>query len=321
MVAVNMDGRLIAERLKPQVQAYGKALKVEYGLTPQLAVLLVGDDPASAVYVRNKQRLCQELGFGTELFALNNGQITPDYLLGVIRELNDEKRLTGILVQLPLPESINKFHIFDALDPDKDVDALTPTNTLPFYRGEEGPFLPCTPKAVLTLLDFYQIPTQGKTAVVIGRGDIAGKPLAIILGGRLCNASVTWCHRFTDDLEKYTRQADILVSAVGKEVGRPYLITADMVKEGGVVIDISIRRVGGTLVGDVDAAAVKEKASHLTPVPGGVGPMTVMSLMQNLVDATRYRAGLGKAQYLLEPGSHSSRGRLPSPRVVSTFVQ
>ena len=302
MAAVSMDGQLIAAYLKPQVQAYGEELRVKYGLTPALAAVLIGDDPASALYVRNKQRLCQELGFGTELVALSKGHITPDSLLGVIRELNADTRFTGILVQLPLPAAINKFPILDAIDPHKDVDALSPTTTLPFYRGEAGPFLPCTPKAVLTLLDFYRIPTQGKAAVVIGRSDIAGKPLALILGGRLCNATVTWCHRFTADLGHYTRQADILVSSVGRASGRPYLITAEMVKEGVVVIDVSIRRVEGTLVGDVDAAAVREKASYLTPVPGGVGPLTVMSLMQNLVDATRYRAGLGKAQYRLEPG-------------------
>ena len=302
MAAVSMDGRLIAAYLKPQVQAYGEELRVKYGLTPALAAVLIGDDPASALYVRNKQRLCQELGFGTELVTLSQGHITSDSLLGVIRELNADTRFTGILVQLPLPEAINKFPIFDALDPSKDVDALTPTTTLPFYRGEAGRFLPCTPKAVLTLLEFYRIPTQGKAAVVIGRSDIAGKPLALILGGRLCNATVTWCHRFTADLGHYTRQADILVSCVGQEVGKPYLITAEMVKEGVVVIDVSTRRVAGTLVGDVDGVAVREKASYLTPVPGGVGPLTVMSLMQNLVDATRYRAGLGKAQYRLEPG-------------------
>lgn len=297
MAAIIMDGRLVAEHLKPQVQAYGEELRVKYGLTPGLAAILVGDDPASALYVRNKQRLCRELGFVTELFALSDGKITTDYLLGVIQEINNDKRFTGILVQLPLPAAINKFQILDAIDPRKDVDALTPTNTMPFYRGEEGPFFPCTPRAVLTLLDFYQIPTQGKDAVVIGRNDITGKPLAMILGGRLCNATVTWCHRFTRDLGKHTRGADILVSCVGKEVGRPYLITADMLKEGVVVIDVGIRRAGGELVGDVDAEGVKEKAGYLTPVPGGIGPMTVMSLMQNLLDATRYLAGLEKGRY------------------------
>ncbi len=300
MVAVILDGKRVAEHLKPQVRAYGEELRTHYHLTPGLAAILVGEDPASALYVRNKQRLCRELGFTTELFTLSTPQATTERLLGLVRELNQDRRFTGILVQLPLPKTIDYFQVLDTIDPQKDIDALTPANTLPLYQGREGPFLPCTPRGVLSLLEFYRIPTQGKDAVVIGRSDIAGKPLALLLGGRTCNATVTWCHSFTRDLAKHTLQADILVSCVGRAVpGRPFLITADMVREGAAVVDVGIRRLGKELVGDVDARGVREKAGYLTPVPGGVGPMTVISLMQNLLDAARYQAGLDKASYRL----------------------
>ena len=199
---------------------------------------------------------------------------------------------------MPLPERVDRFRIFDAIAPDKDVDAVGASAVIGFYRGQWGRFIPCTPRGVLTLLDYYKVAVDGRRAAVIGRSDIAGKPTALVLGGRLRNATVTWCHRHTRNVAEICRSSDLIVSCVGADVGRPFFITADMIKPGACVIDVGFRRVGpGKFAGDVDFEAVKEVAGWLTPNPGGTGPMTVLGLMQNLIDAARYQAGLERASY------------------------
>jgi methylenetetrahydrofolate dehydrogenase (NADP+)/methenyltetrahydrofolate cyclohydrolase len=298
MAAVVMDGRAIVEHLMPEVRNYAQELAQGQGFVPGLAAILVGDDPASRQYVRNKQRYAAELGLISELIEVDASTATTEGLLEAIQRLNRDDRIAGILLQLPIPERIDKHRLFDAIDPLKDVDAVSAASVGGFYRGQWGRFIPCTPRGVLTLLDHYKVAVDGARAVVIGRSDIAGKPLALILGGRMCNATVTWCHRHTRNLAAICREADILVSCVGADVGRPYLITAEMVKPGACVIDVGFRRVGkGRFGGDVDFEAVKAVAGWITMNPGGVGPMTVLALMQNLIDAARYRFGLERAVY------------------------
>jgi methylenetetrahydrofolate dehydrogenase (NADP+)/methenyltetrahydrofolate cyclohydrolase len=298
MSAIIMDGRALSERLMPEVRRYAQELKEKYSWMPTLAAILVGDDPASRQYVRNKQRYAAELGLGSELFAVPTAQASTERLLELVQRLNRDPRIAGILIQLPLPQTIDAFRLFDSLDPLKDVDAVSSAVVGSFYRGQWGHFIPCTPRGVLTLLDYYRVPVDGAQTVVIGRSDIAGKPLVLILGGRMRNATVTWCHTHTRNLTELCRQADLLVSCAGTDPGRPFLITADMVKPGACVIDIGIRRIGkGRFVGDVDFEGVKEIAGWLTLNPGGTGPMTVLALMQNLVDAARYLLGLPRAEY------------------------
>jgi methylenetetrahydrofolate dehydrogenase (NADP+)/methenyltetrahydrofolate cyclohydrolase len=298
MGAIIMDGREVSAHLLPELRRHVADLKQSYDCTPSLAAILVGDNPASRQYVRNKQRLADELGCASQTVRIDDADATTDSLLEVITRLNRDPKVTAILLQLPVPERVDRFKLFDAIVPDKDLDAVGCVNVGGFYRGEWGRFLPCTPRGILTLLDYYEVPVDGARATVIGRSDIAGKPTALILGGRLRNATVTWCHRHTRDLESACRDADILVSCVGADVGRPFLITADMVKPGACVIDVGFRRVGpGKFVGDVDFDRVKDVAGFLTLNPGGTGPMTVLALMQNLIDAARYQLGLGRAAY------------------------
>jgi methylenetetrahydrofolate dehydrogenase (NADP+)/methenyltetrahydrofolate cyclohydrolase len=293
-----MDGRFVSELLMPEVRRQAAELKERHGCVPVLAAILVGDEPASRQYVRNKRRLVREMGCESRVVELRAEQVTTESLLETISGLNDDPAITGILLQLPLPANVNQFALFDAIAPDKDVDAVGAGAVIGFYRGQWGRFIPCTPRGVLTLLDYYKVPVDGKRAAVIGRSDIAGKPIALILGGRMRNATVTWCHRHTRDLASICREADILVSCVGADVGRAYLITADMVKPGACVIDVGFRRVGpGRFVGDVDFDAVSEVAGWITPNPGGTGPMTVIALMQNLLDAARYQLGLDRIHY------------------------
>ena len=300
-MAKKLDGILVSKKLEPQIKAYAEQLSAEHGFMPKLAAILVGDDEASKTYIRKKQEKCREVGCQSQLFKKENNT-TLNEILHLVEELNEDNSIHGILVQLPLPEQIErkKYTILDALNPKKDVDALSAENTKHFYRGEKGFFLPCTPQGILTLLDAYDIEVAGKHAVVIGRNDISGKPTCLILGGKLANATVTWCHRYTRNLEQYTREADILISATGF----PHLIKEGMIKEGTAVIDVGTTPIKNgdkkILVGDVDFEKVKSKASYITPVPGGVGPMTVISLMQNLVDAARYSVGLEKAVYSIE---------------------
>jgi methylenetetrahydrofolate dehydrogenase (NADP+) / methenyltetrahydrofolate cyclohydrolase len=298
MSAVIIDGRALRERLMPELLAHAKELRERHRCVPSLAAILVGNDPASRQYIRNKERMVADLGFHSQVIAIDPADCTTDSLLQVIGQLNSDAKTTGILIQLPLPETVDQFRLFDALDALKDVDAVGASSVSGFYRGAWGRFIPCTPRGILSLLDFFKVPVDGARAVVIGRSDIAGKPAALILGGRLRNATVTWCHRHTRDLAGVCREADLLVSCVGADVGRPWLITADMVKPGGCVIDVGFRRVGpGRFAGDVDFEAVKEVAGWITLNPGGTGPTTVVALMQNLIDAARYQLGLERAKY------------------------
>ena len=298
MAAIIMDGRVLRDRLMPELHAHARELRERHRCTPSLVAILVGNDPASRQYVRNKQKLAADLGFHSRIVAMDAAGCTTDTLLHLIADLNRDPATTGILIQLPLPDPVDRFRLFDALQALKDVDAVGASSVSGFYRGEWGRFIPCTPRGVLSLLDFYRVPVDGARATVIGRSDIAGKPAALILGGRLRNATVTWCHRHTRDLAAICREADILVSCVGADVGRPWLITADMVKPGACVIDVGFRRVApGRFAGDVDFDAVKEVAGWITLNPGGTGPTTVVALMQNLIDAARYQLGLERAEY------------------------
>jgi len=298
MSAVIMDGRAVSADLKPYLQAHAAELLNQYQIVPTLAAILVGDDPASSQYVKNKRRFVEQLGFHSQIIRLTADVDGPG-VLATIQRLNTDPDVTGILLQLPLPAGIDVFPLFDAIDSLKDVDAVSGSSITGFYRGEWGRFVPCTPRGVLTLLDYYKVPVHGMRAAVIGRSDIAGKPAAIILGGRMRNATVTWCHRHTRDLASICRESDIIVSCAGADLGEDrYLITADMVKPGACVIDVGFRRIGpGRFAGDVDFNAVKEVAGWITPNPGGTGPMTVAALMQNLIDAARYRLGLARANY------------------------
>ncbi len=298
MTKVIMDGRALRAHLMPELMRYARELRERNGVVPRIATILVGGDPASHQYVRNKLKLAAELGFGTRLIRIADADATTEGMLEVIGEINRDSGTTGLLIQLPVPERVDRFRLFDAIAPLKDLDAVGAASVSGFYRGQWGTFLPCTPRGVLSMLDYYAVPVDGARAVVIGRSDIAGKPMALILGGRLRNATVTWCHRHTRNLESICREADILVSCVGADAGRPFLITAEMVKPGACVIDVGFRRIGpGKFAGDVDFDAVKEVAGWITLNPGGTGPMTVVALMQNLIDAARYHLGLERAGY------------------------
>lgn len=294
-----MDGRKLSDLLKPHLRAHAQELAERHGVIPALAAIVVGENAASVQYVRNKRKLAEELGLRSKVVAIAAGSATTERLLELINGLNGDDQITGILLQLPVPEGIDTFRLFDAIDADKDVDAVGASSLTGFYRGHWGRFIPCTPRGVLSLLDHYKVPVEGRRAAVIGRSDIAGKPMAIILGGRLRNATTTWCHRYTRDLGAICRESDIVVSCAGVTLpDRAFLITADMIKPGACVIDVGFRRVGrGRFAGDVDFDGVREVAGWITPNPGGTGPMTVVALMQNVIDAARYRIGLGRAEY------------------------
>jgi methylenetetrahydrofolate dehydrogenase (NADP+)/methenyltetrahydrofolate cyclohydrolase len=301
MGAIIMDGRAVSAAIMPELRRYAGELSSRHGIAPGLAAVLVGNDPASRQYVRNKQRYTAELGFNSRLIEVPVQEATTAHLLDVIDGLNRDTGIAGILIQLPLPKGVDEFQLFDAIDPLKDVDGVSRTSVAGFYRAQWGTFIPCTPRGVLTLLKYYRVPVDGARAAVIGRSDIAGKPLAIILGGRMCNATVTWCHRHTSTLEQICRESDLLVTCVGADVGREFFITKDMVKPGACVIDVGFRRIGpGRFAGDVDFVGVKDIAGWLTLNPGGTGPMTVVALMQNLIDAARYQLGLERAHYSIE---------------------
>lgn len=273
-----LDGKALATKVKERVRAEAAALPRK----PGLAVVLVGNDPASRVYVTSKRKDCEECGFYSEEYALLD-TTTQAELLELVETLNDREDIDGILVQLPLPGHLDEETVIEAIAPAKDVDGFHPMNAGNLLIGRPG-FLPCTPAGVMDLLDEYGIDPAGKRAVVVGRSNIVGKPMALLLLRR--NATVTVCHSRTPDLAEYCRAADILVAAVG----RRGLITADMVKDGAVVVDVAMNRdESGKLCGDVDYAAVSEKAAYLTPVPGGVGPMTRAALMENTLLAAKQR--------------------------------
>lgn len=294
-----MDGREVSKFLKPYLRAHARELADRYWVVPALAAIMVGDNAASTQYVRNKRKFAEELGFRSEIITFAAAEATTERLLETIARLNADPAITGILLQLPVPDGVDTFRLFDAIDPNKDVDAVGAESLTGFYRGKWGRFIPCTPRGVLTLIDHYKVPVEGRRAAVIGRSDIAGKPMAIILGGRLRNATVTWCHRHTRDLTEICRESDIVVSCAGAAPrDGTYLISAEMVKPGACVIDVGFRRIGpGHFAGDVDFDAVKSVAGWITPNPGGTGPMTVVALMQNLIDAARYGLGLARADY------------------------
>lgn len=271
-MAIIMDGKALAKKVRLQVAEQAAALPRQ----PGLAVILVGDDPASAVYVRNKEKDCQQCGIRSLEYRLP-AETSQQALLALIARLNEDPAADGILVQLPLPRHIDSRAVLEAIRPDKDADAFHPENAGRMLTGEPAVW-PCTPAGVMELLHEYGISPAGKRCVVLGRSNIVGKPMALLLLRE--NGTVTVCHSATPDLGEETRRADILVSAVG----RPGLIGAAQVKEGAVVIDVAINRTPeGKLCGDVDFDAVAPKASYITPVPGGVGPMTRAILMKNVL--------------------------------------
>ena len=294
MTATVIDGKQMAEDIRGEVADETRAFKERSGITPGLAAVLVGDDPASAGYVRNKRRACDEADMFSETFELP-AETSQEELIALVRQLNTDPRFHGILVQLPLPPHIEEREIILAIDPDKDVDGMHPINGGRLLEGSPR-FLPATPAGVQQMLVRSGNDPAGKHIVIVGRSNIVGKPLSILLMQKApgANATVTVCHTGTRDLAALTRQADVVVAAIG----RPRALTADMVADGAVVIDVGINRVddatrksGYRLVGDVDYDAVAEKASAITPVPGGVGPMTIAMLLTNTLRAARLSAG------------------------------
>lgn len=275
-----IDGKKVSAEVKEKVRQQTLELKEAHGITPGLAVVIVGDDPASRVYVNNKKKACELVGFKSEEYALP-AETTQDELLELVNTLNNKDDINGILVQLPLPKHLDDKAVIAAISPQKDVDAFHAVNVGKIMLGEYD-FLPCTPSGVMEMLHSYNIEVSGKNCVVIGRSNIVGKPMAMLLLHE--NGTVTICHSRTKNLADITKQADILVAAVG----RPKFVTADMVKEGAVVIDVGMDRdENGKLCGDVDFENVKDKCSYITPVPGGVGPMTIATLMKNTLKAAR----------------------------------
>jgi methylenetetrahydrofolate dehydrogenase (NADP+)/methenyltetrahydrofolate cyclohydrolase len=278
--AVILDGKKVAREIKEQVKSKVEEL-VKRGITPGLAVILVGDNPASQVYVRNKEKTCHQLGIVSLRYDLPK-ETTEEELLKLIEELNANQNVHGILVQLPLPAHIDERRVLYSISPNKDVDGFHPYNLGRLLIGDPL-FLPCTPWGVQELLLRYGIDFEGKNVVIVGRSNIVGKPLAMMLVQKAkgANATVSICHTRTKNLHEYTLLADILVAACGV----PRMVKGNMVKEGAVVVDVGINRVDGGLVGDVDFEEVSKVASYITPVPGGVGPMTIAMLMANTVKA------------------------------------
>ena len=275
MAAIIIDGKVSAASCREKAAKKAESLK-KSGIMPQLAVVLVGNDPASQVYVRNKERACTAVGILSSVFRLPES-ITQAELEKTIKDLNEDGSIHGILVQLPLPNHLNEKRILSLIKPEKDVDGFHPINAGRLLLGDEG-FTPCTPLGVMQLLSDYRIDPVGKRAVIIGRSNIVGKPLALLLLS--ANATVTVCHSKTKHLNEVCGEADILISAVGKAG----FVTPDMVKKGAVVIDVGINRIDGHIVGDV-SPEVSDVASYLTPVPGGVGPMTIAMLLNNTLRA------------------------------------
>jgi len=279
MTAQIIDGKKIAAEVREEVRQEVAKLK-ERGINPGLAVVLVGEDPASQIYVRNKNRSCEEVGIYSEVHRLPT-ETSQEELLGLIKKLNNNAKIHGILVQLPLPDHINEKTVIDTIALEKDVDGFSPSNVGNLLIGDKC-FYPCTPYGCMVLLDKIGVDPKGKKAVIVGRSNIVGKPVAMMLLAR--HATVTICHSRTKDLAEECRQADILIAAVG----RPEMITGDMIKEGAVVIDVGINRVGEKkIVGDVHFESASQKAGWITPVPGGVGPMTIAMLLKNTLEAAK----------------------------------
>ncbi len=285
-----LDGKALAATIKEELKQEVDAIRLAGGKIPHLAAVLVGEDPASQVYVRNKVRSCELVGFRSSLIRRPD-DVTQTELLEIVAKLNEDPDVDGFIVQLPLPKHLDEDAINLAIDPKKDVDGFTPVNIGMMTLGLPA-YLPATPNGIMTMLDRYGIETNGKEVVVLGRSNIVGTPMTILLSrkGNPGNATVTMCHSRTADLKFHTQRADILVAAIGI----PEMVTADMVKEGAVIIDVGINRVedasrkrGYRLCGDVDYAALESKVAAMTPVPGGVGPMTVVSLLMNTLEASK----------------------------------
>ena len=290
MPAELIDGTAIAARIRAEVSTEVATLRHE-GIVPKLAVVLIGDDPASAVYVAGKGRACLEVGMEENTIRLPSTTSQEELML-LLDSLNEDRSVHGILVQSPFPRQIDGSAVICRIDPAKDVDGFPPVNVGKLYAGDRDGFVPCTPAGIQELLRASNVDTHGADCVVIGRSNIVGKPMAALMvqDAPTANCTVTICHRYTRDLASYTRRADILITAVG----RPGLVTADMVKPGAAVLDVGITRIadatrksGTRLVGDVDFNAVREVAGLITPVPGGVGPMTIAMLLRNTVRAAQ----------------------------------
>ena len=285
-----IDGKKIAAQVKQELADEVKRMKAAGAKTPHLVAVLVGNDPASETYVASKVKACQEVGFkSTEM--RYSADITEEQLLAVVDKLNQDADVDGYIVQLPLPRHISEHKVLMAIDPDKDVDGFHPCNVGKMVTGLPA-YLPATPAGIVELLKRYEIPTQGKHCVVIGRSNIVGTPMAVLMSrkDKYADCTATICHSRTQNIKEMTLQADILIVALGK----PHFVTADMVKEGAVVVDVGIHRIpsdktksGFRLVGDVDFEGVAPKCSYITPVPGGVGPMTIVSLLQNTLKACK----------------------------------
>lgn len=288
MPPILLDGKTTAEAIRAEICEEVKQLQAATGRHPTLAAVLVGEDPASQVYVRNKERACIAVGMQSRLTRLHESTTTQQ-LLDLLDQLNDDRDVNGILVQLPLPKQVDAQAVLDAVDPLKDVDAFAPENVGLLSQGRPR-FLPCTPHGVAQVLARYNLETVGKHVVIVGRSEIVGKPMASMLmqrdfglGPRFANASVTVCHSQSRDLTELTRLAEILIVAVGK----PQFIKPDMVRPGAVVIDVGINRVGDRLVGDVDFEGLQNVAFAITPVPGGIGPLTIAMLLRNTLTAAK----------------------------------
>ena len=288
MSAVIMDGKAISKEIQAEIAAEVATFTKQSGITPCLAAVLVGDDPASEVYVRNKHRACERVGIKSQMHKLP-ASTTEEELLSLIDSLNQASDVHGILIQLPLPTGIDTLRVLDAVNPRKDVDAFHPENVGLISQGRPR-FLPCTPHGVQQILDRCGVELSGKHAVIVGRSDIVGKPMSMLLtakdstrGPQAANATVTICHSRTRNLAEVCRSADVIIAAVGIA----NFVTVEMVKPGAVVVDVGINRTDEGLVGDVDFAAVSQIASQITPVPGGVGPLTVTMLMYNTFDAAK----------------------------------
>ncbi len=283
-----IDGKALAQNLRGEIATGTAALKAEKGITPGLAVILVGDNPASVSYVTAKEKACREAGMLSREIRLP-AETTEAELVALVKELNVDPAIHGILVQLPVPKHISDKAVIDAIAPEKDVDGFTPANVGRMLIGEEC-FLPCTPHGIIKLIEFAGMDLKGKHAVVIGRSNIVGKPVAVLLSRKNVNATVTLCHTGTPDISKFTREADVVVVAAG----RPNTLTGDMLKPGAVVIDVGVNRIpdatrpkGFRLVGDADFESCAKVASAITPVPGGVGPMTITMLLWNTLESAR----------------------------------
>ena len=283
-MAVIIDGKELAKKIRNNLRIECEELK-QKNIKSKLAVIMVGDDPASKVYVRNKSKACEDVGIEYDEYLLDK-ETTQKELIELIKKLNDEKNINGILLQSPIPSNLDINEAFRTIAPEKDVDGFNPVNVGKLVLDQDT-FVSCTPYGIIKMFEEYNIDLSGKNVVILGRSNIVGKPLIHCCLNK--NATVTTCHSKTQNLAQKAKEADILISAIGKA----HFVTADMVKENAVVIDVGINRLdNGKITGDVDFESVKEKASYITPVPGGVGPMTIAMLMNNVIKATRRQNGM-----------------------------